>query len=152
MDNKFMMKNIISFTLLLISFYTAGSASEIKNKGNQANFSNDILEHIEEKKLQRQNLISKNPKPFNQVSSAMLKHDPIGINFETNIDEYDPEAGRVISRLPNCHSADDVITTVHEEFVHWFGKSTAGPRSRYVDVGKEIWSIWQQSNNKSQNK
>ncbi|MBC3767461.1 hypothetical protein H8B19_16405 [Neptunicella marina] len=73
----------------------------------------------------------------------MFKHDPIGINFEDNTDEYDPEAGTVIPRLPSCKSADDVVTVLHEEFNYWFGADTAGNRSRYKELGTEIWSIWQ---------
>jgi hypothetical protein len=46
----------------------------------------------------------------------MFLRDPIGINFKTNTDEYDAEAGTVIPRLEKCSSSDDVAIVVHEEF------------------------------------
>ena len=31
---------------------------------------------------------------FDEVSKLLFQHDPIGINFEDNTDEYEPEIGR----------------------------------------------------------
>src|SRR5258708_27143011 len=36
---------------------------------------------------------------FGQVESLLFRHDPVGINFETNIDEYDPGVGTILPRL-----------------------------------------------------
>jgi len=35
------------------------------------------------------------------------RHDPIGINFEVNTDEYESEAGTILPKLRSCRSADD---------------------------------------------
>jgi hypothetical protein len=43
---------------------------------------------------------------FTEVSAILFRHDPIGINFEGNTDEYDPEAGTILPRLrPDSHAA-----------------------------------------------
>ncbi len=74
----------------------------------------------------------------------MFKHDPIEINFETNTDEYDPEAGTVISRLPTANNEDEALDIIHQEFVVWFGEDTAGNRNRYVGLANEIWALWRE--------
>lgn len=84
------------------------------------------------------------PEFFKAVSDLMFKHDPIEINFETNTDEYDPEAGTVISRLPTANNEDDVLDIIHQEFVVWFGEDTAGNRNRYVGLASEIWALWRE--------
>ena len=65
----------------------------------------------------------------------MFRHDPIGINFESNTDEYDAEAGTVIPRLNSCTSAHDVENILKEVFSRWFGADIAG-RAQYTDLAK----------------
>ena len=79
---------------------------------------------------------------FDSVAALLFKHDPIGINFQTNTDEYEPEARTILPRLKDCHSVDDLQKIVHEEFVKWFGPADAGPSHHYRDIASEIWSIW----------
>jgi hypothetical protein len=64
-------------------------------------------------------------------SSSRFYDDPIGLNFETNTDEYRPEAQSIVIRLPEATSRDEVRRIVHEEFVRWFDPQTAGPVERY---------------------
>lgn len=56
---------------------------------------------------------------FDSVAALLFQYDPIGMIFEgdTNADEYEPEARTILPRLRGCHSADDVHTIVHNEFV-----------------------------------
>lgn len=54
---------------------------------------------------------------FEEASAILFRHDPIGLDFETNFDEYDPEARTILPRLAACGSAQDVQRVVHEEFV-----------------------------------
>ena len=75
------------------------------------------------------------PELFNTLSSLLFKTDPIGINFETNTDEYDPEVGTIIPRLRAAQSEADVQRIVHEEFCRWFDKKTAGPLE---DIGELV--------------
>ena len=82
------------------------------------------------------------PELFNTLSSLLFKADPIGINFETNTDEYDPEIGTIIPRLRAAQSEADVQRIVHEEFFRWFDKKTAGPLEDYRDIASQIWTDW----------
>jgi hypothetical protein len=83
---------------------------------------------------------------FYDVSKLLFQHDPIGINFEDNTDEYEPEVGTILPKLRNCESPEDVCKMVHQEFTSWFGASTAGPEEHYSKVATEIWEYWQRFN------
>ena len=82
---------------------------------------------------------------FDTVASILFAADPIGINFESNADEYEPEVGTILPRLASCTSADDVRKIVHEEFTVWFSPHDVGPESHYDSIAQEIWSAWQQA-------
>ncbi len=79
---------------------------------------------------------------FDAVSQILFLADPAGINFETNTDEYDPEAETIVTGLPNAHSPEDVKALTHETFVQWFDAQTAGSIDRYAAVATEIWNLW----------
>ena len=79
---------------------------------------------------------------FDQVSAILFRHDPIGINFETNADEYESEARTILPRLADCESADDVQQVTYEEFVRWFDESTVGPFESYESIAQEVWDLW----------
>jgi len=76
------------------------------------------------------------------VSQILFRADPVGINFETNTDEYDAEAETIVIGLPNAQGADDVKALTHETFVQWFDARTAGPVEQYAAVAAEIWNLW----------
>lgn len=82
-----------------------------------------------------------------KIQALLFRHDPIGINFETNTDEYDPEVRTILPRLKSCHSVGAVRRMVHEEFVDWFGAEIAGEQEHYTQIGREIWELWQQFTN-----
>lgn len=82
-----------------------------------------------------------NPVLFETISKILFTHDPMETNFESNTDEYDPQAATIIPRLASCASEEDVLTVVHEEFCRWFGAQTAGPTTHYEEVAKEIWNV-----------
>jgi len=80
---------------------------------------------------------------FDEVSVILFAADPIGINFETNTDEYEPEVGTILPRLSSCSSASDVRKVVHEEFTRWFSPHDAGSETHYQKVAEDIWKAWQ---------
>ena len=80
---------------------------------------------------------------YESVSEILFRHDPIGINFETNDDEYEPEVDTILPRLKNCSSVEDVLKVIHEEFTKWFDEEIAGEKDRYVEIANEIWILWQ---------
>ncbi len=63
------------------------------------------------------------------VSQALFRADPVGINFETNTDEYVAEAETIVIALPKATSPQDVQALTHECFVQWFDPELAGPPS-----------------------
>lgn len=81
-------------------------------------------------------------KLFESTAALLFRHDPVGMAFEHNKDEYLPEAGTILPRLNGCQSEADVLPIVYEEFLHWFGNA-AGTRERYVEIASEIWDLWQ---------
>jgi hypothetical protein len=81
---------------------------------------------------------------FDSTAALLFRHDPVGINFDDNTDEYEPEAETILPRLKTCSSPDEVLQVVHQEFVRWFDPSTAGPPERYTQIASEIWGLWQE--------
>ena len=79
---------------------------------------------------------------FNSISLVLFEADPIGINFEINTDEYEPEVGTIIPRLSSAQSAEDVQAIIYEEFCHWFGPDAIWPRENYAAVSEKIWTLW----------
>ena len=79
---------------------------------------------------------------FDAISKLLFEADPIGINFETNPEEYEPEVGTIIPRLTQAKSETDVRKIVHEEFCKWFDSRTAGPIEDYGDIASKIWAEW----------
>ncbi len=77
---------------------------------------------------------------YERLSSILFSEDPVGVKFEDNTDEYEPEAGTILPRLRDCRSVHDVRRVVHEEFVGWFDAATAGPPEKYQAVAERIWS------------
>ena len=73
------------------------------------------------------------------ISALLFEADPIGINFKDNTDEYEPEVDTILPRLSSCANAAEAEKVIHEEFVRWFDRDTAGPQERYRAVAKQIW-------------
>src|SRR5215475_8865872 len=83
-----------------------------------------------------------NEQLFDSIAAALFEADPIHINFETNTDEYEPEAETILPRLHSATTVDDVERIVHEEFCRWFDAGLAGPRENYRPVAETIWNLW----------
>lgn len=84
---------------------------------------------------------------FDNVSAILFRLDPMGINFDVNTDEYDPEARTILPRLTACQSENDVLEVVYSEFQFWFGDCT-GPATGFRDAANEIWELWQRHGNR----
>ncbi len=100
---------------------------------------------FERRRLERKRLRVKYGDLFDKISAMLFECDPMDINFETNTDEYEPEVGTIIPRLPNCKSVADVRRVVHEEFVRWFSAVDTGPEDRYQEIAERIWALWKSS-------
>ncbi len=77
------------------------------------------------------------------VSAILFTHDPVGIAFETNTDEYDPEAESIVARLDEATSVRELRRICHEEFVRWFSADIAGPAERFEPLAQEVWELTQ---------
>jgi hypothetical protein len=55
-----------------------------------------------------------------ELAALLYRHDPIGIAFGDDPDEYAPEAGTIAVLLKDARTVDDVRAVVHAEFVRWF--------------------------------
>ena len=86
---------------------------------------------------------------FDAIAESLFRHDPIGINFEDNTDEYYPEVRTILPRLKACHCVEDVLTVVHAEFRRWFGTDIAGEKENYRQIAEEIWPLWQNRRDRS---
>ena len=83
---------------------------------------------------------------FDLTAALLFRHDPIGINFENNSSEYEPEAGTILPRLRGCQSVEDARRVIHQEFVRWFEADNAGPEEHYSTIASEIWQLWERFN------
>jgi hypothetical protein len=79
---------------------------------------------------------------FDTVSEILFRNDPIGINFETNTDEYELEVSTILPRLQEATSPDSLRLIIHQEFVKWFHPDIADPESKYEEIAQEVWAAW----------
>ena len=104
---------------------------------------------MEEIKAETKRLQAEYGSLFDSVAEILFRHDPVGINFEDNTDEYYPEARTILPRLRSCQSVEDVMTVTHEEFQSWFDSDTAGAREDYRRMAEEVWGVWQNRRGKT---
>ena len=78
-----------------------------------------------------------------RISALLFRHDPMNINYETNTDEYDPEAKTIVLRLLDVSdfTTARVHRIVHEEFRWWFSALEAGPFEHYEQIAHEVTQI-----------
>jgi hypothetical protein len=101
-----------------------------------------IVPRVAAAKAERERLLVGREDLVSRVEALLFYEDPIGINFDTNTDEYLAEAQSIVIRLPEATSPDDAQRIVHEEFVRWFDRQLAGPVERYRAVAESIWGLW----------
>jgi hypothetical protein len=75
---------------------------------------------------------------YEEVEAILFRHDPIGINFEVNTDEYDPEVSTILPRAVRATSQDEVRQIIREEFEHWFGPTTVREES-FEPIAAEVY-------------
>ena len=80
-----------------------------------------------------------------ELARLIREADPLKlIRIGAPGNEYDPEVGTILPRLPNASAAHDVRRIVHEEFVRWFDADIAGPEDAYEAVAERIWFAWKE--------
>jgi hypothetical protein len=61
-------------------------------------------------------------KLYAEIEEILFHHDPVGIAFEENKNEYDLEVGTILPRLKKAESQSAVEDIVFEEFLNWLVK------------------------------
>lgn len=87
---------------------------------------------------ERQRIAQHHGALLSEMSAILFRHDPIGINFEDNTDEYDAEAATILKRLRPGIGLGEAQRIVHEEFVQWFERATAGPEEKYFEIASDL--------------
>jgi hypothetical protein len=103
-------------------------------------FREGILKDIDKIQAKRRALRREYGELYDRVSRLLFRSDPIGINFEDNTDEYEPEVDTILPRLRACVSPEDVQRVVYEEFCRWFSVDDAGHLEHYEQIGRDIWA------------
>jgi hypothetical protein len=87
---------------------------------------------------------------YSELQSILFTHDLMGINFETNTDEYDPEVDTILPRLKTAESSEDVAKIIFEEFEKWFDKEEAAKiaEKAYLKLANDVWVTWNKFNAK----
>ncbi len=67
----------------------------------------------------------------------------MGINFESNTDEYEPEVDTILPRIKDLNERKEIELVVREEFEKWFGDdSTADiPDETFERISEGILKI-----------
>ena len=90
----------------------------------------------------RRELKARDPQYFEAVSAVLFEHDPVGINYGNNYDEYDPETATIIPRLPECNSESDVSELLQDVFVYWFTEQLAPNDDVVHAIARDIWALY----------
>lgn len=77
-----------------------------------------------------------------ELAAVLFEADPIGLNFETNPDEYAAEAQTIALRLPEIDDLDQLRALIHQEFVRWFDADLAGNPSKYTALAQKVLAVW----------
>lgn len=91
---------------------------------------------------ERQNTIDRAAVP-EALAALLYRYDPIQIAYQTNADEYQPEAANILTRLGACRGPDDVCQVVYEELVRSFGIEAVGSPEEHRQLAQEAWALWQ---------
>ena len=111
--------------------------------GKPQSYSQLAMTRTPEEILQeRRQLREKYRSLYDATIALLFRHDPVGINFDDNTNEYEPEAGTILPKLQSCRSADDALQEVYGEFLRRFGNS-AGSKENYERIANELWELWE---------
>lgn len=76
---------------------------------------------------------------YDRVARVLYDHDPMHIAYV--LDEYEPEAERILPHIEKARSIAEMTHAIHAVFSEMFSPKMAGPRKRYEAIAREIWKI-----------
>lgn len=78
-----------------------------------------------------------------KLRKTFNKYDIIEIyeSDKVNLDEYDPEIKLVLKLFKKKLSSEKFIDELHKIFIKMFDERIAGPKSKYENIAKEVYSL-----------
>jgi hypothetical protein len=96
---------------------------------------------LDESRQRRDAIRNSDPALFANVSRVLFECDPIGLNFVSNTDEHESEAGTIIPRLQTAKGVDEVEQIVYDELMKWFGPAVVRPTTNVRGCAERLWSL-----------
>lgn len=97
----------------------------------------------DDKTLERQRLKEAYHALCEDIAAILLRHDPLGLDFGLNTDEYAPEARHIVPKLRKVRSIEELRRAIHGVFTFLFGAGLAGPEDIYDAIARDVWAAWQ---------
>jgi hypothetical protein len=77
---------------------------------------------------------------FNSICEILFQCDPVGLNFDENIDEYEGEAILIEKELNKIKNINDLSEIINSIFTQQFTEKI-GSENKYKQVVNEIWNL-----------
>ena len=79
---------------------------------------------------------------FDKVSDILFEYDPVGLNFETNVGEYEPETRTIIPLINEARDINHLSELVRGVFVQMFeGVDIDRKEGIYAKIAARIWEV-----------
>lgn len=80
------------------------------------------------------------------ISEILFRYDLMGVNFDTNISEYDFEAEHLVKALEQKDPGSDVTESVEKELLRLFDDHHIPDRmKKSQQISEEISDVWKRS-------
>lgn len=78
---------------------------------------------------------------LDSINGLLYKHDLEGIVFDGHFTQYEGEAAKILLKLPDCASADDVQRLIHTVMAKSFS-GRISPFPDYAELAKDVFNLW----------
>ena len=95
-----------------------------------------VLARAERKRLKQQYSAL-----FEDISALLYHLDPMGLNYEINPDEYEPEAGTILPQVLDLETVEEIESVIRDEFKLWFGEGIRIEDASYEELAQEILAV-----------
>jgi hypothetical protein len=79
---------------------------------------------------------------YSQLVALFYRHDPAGLAYADNFDEYESEVGTVLPRLGECRSPQDMEQVIRTELRRSLGMIFLS-NDALGALAADVWSVWQ---------
>ena len=80
---------------------------------------------------------------FSEVRALLNEADPIGlIAMGAPDDEYEPEVGTILPRLPQATSVEECQAIIDSEFDRWFSPEIVGGWKASTSLAEKVLKAW----------